>query len=400
MLLAGNSQISPVESMDAPRLFRSFWIAGFECSCHVNRAGRRLDMIAAVQHDIHAADDYALLASLGIRTARDGIRWHLVDRGGAYDFRSFEPMLKAALRQGVQVIWDLFHYGFPDALDMFTPQFVDRFARYARAVAKLVADHTDEIPFYAPVNEISFFAWAGSRDYMAPFAVGRDSEIKRQLVRCFIAAAEAIHKVDPRARLVAPDPILYVVAPQGRPDFEPLAAATFESQFEGWDMLTGRAAPELGGDPRYLDIIGCNFYGHNEWEQWDDSIHRIVMFWEEHRRDPRYVPLRYLLAGVYHRYGRPLFLAETGHYGDGRVPWLRMIAQEAYECRRMGVPLEGVCLYPILDRYDWDNESHWHNSGLWDLVRNGTGGYTRVLNAGYAQELKRARELLAEIGCV
>ncbi len=358
-------------------------------------------MIAAVEHDVHAAEDYALLPPLGIRTARDGVRWHLVDRGGGvYDFRSFEPMLKAALREGVQVIWDLFHYGFPDELDLFSPRFVARFARYARAVAKLVADHTDEVPFYAPVNEISFFAWAGSRDYMAPFAVGRDGEIKRQLVRCFIAASDAIRDVDPRARLVAPDPILYAVAPPGRPDFEALAAATFESQFEGWDMLTGRAAPELGGGPRYLDIIGCNFYGHNEWEQWDDSTHRIVMFWEEHRRDARYVPLRHLLAGVYHRYGRPLFLAETGHYGDGRVPWLRMIAHEAYECRRMGVPLEGVCLYPILDRYDWDDESHWHNSGLWDLVRNGAGGYARVLNQGYAEELKRARELLAGVGCV
>ncbi|HZT38034.1 MAG TPA: hypothetical protein VFA28_09050 [Bryobacteraceae bacterium] len=399
-LLLADHQTRPVHSMGAERLFRSFWIAGFECSCHVTRAGRRLDMIAAVQHDIRAADDYALLTTVGIRTVRDGVRWRLVDRGGAYEFRSFTPMLQSALRQGVQVIWDLFHYGFPDDLDLFSPQFVDRFGRYARAVAKLVADHSDDVPFYAPVNEISFFAWAGSRDYMAPFAAGRDDEIKRQLVRCYIAAAEAVRDVDRRARLAAPDPILYAVAPRERPDLEPLAAATRESQFEAWDMIVGRKAPELGGHPRHLDIIGCNFYGHNQWEQWDDSRYRTILCWEEHRRDPRYVPLRHLLAGVYRRYGRPLFLAETGHYGDGRAPWMRMIAQEAYECRRMGVPLEGVCLYPILDRYDWDNELHWHNSGLWDMVPDGAGGFTRVLNQGYAQELSRARELLAGVGCV
>jgi beta-glucosidase/6-phospho-beta-glucosidase/beta-galactosidase len=396
LILADNAQTGPQIEKNGQRLFQSFWMAGFECSCHVNRAGRRLDMIAAVQHDLYAEEDYALLPPLGIRTARDGVRWHLIDRGADYDFRSFEPMLKAAVRQGVQVIWDLFHYGFPDDVDMFSPRFVDRFARYARAVAKVVADHTDEVPFYAPVNEISFFAWAGSRDYMAPFAVGRDDDIKRQLVRACIAASDAIRDVDSRARLVIPDPVLYAVAPRGRPDLQPVAAATFESQFEGWDMLAGRAEPELGGDPRYLDIIGCNFYGHNEWEQQESD--RVIMCWEEHLRDTRYVPLRHLLAGVYARYERPLFLAETGHYGAGRVPWLRMIAREAYECRRMGIPLEGVCLYPILDRYDWDDESHWHNSGLWDLAPEGGGAYRRILNQDYADELRRAQELLAKSG--
>src|SRR5579885_818735 len=47
-----------------------------------------------------------------------------------------------------------------------------------------------------------------------------------------------------------------------------------------------------------------------------------------------------------------------------------------------------------------DNELHWHNSGLWDMVPDGAGGFTRVLNQGYAQELSRARELLAGVGCV
>src|SRR5215471_11184551 len=69
-----------------PTLFRSFWIAGFECSCHINSSGKRLDMTAALGHDLLAAEDYGMLASVGIRTARDGVRWHLVDRGGQYDF--------------------------------------------------------------------------------------------------------------------------------------------------------------------------------------------------------------------------------------------------------------------------------------------------------------------------
>jgi len=35
----------------AEPLFRSYWQAGFESACHINRAGARLDLLAATQHD-------------------------------------------------------------------------------------------------------------------------------------------------------------------------------------------------------------------------------------------------------------------------------------------------------------------------------------------------------------
>src|SRR5437868_3258794 len=97
-----------------PTLFRSFWIAGFEGACHINTAGKRLDMIAATQHDIQVEEDYALLKSVGIHTARDAMRWPLIERGGAWDFSSLAPMVQAAQRQGIQVIWTICHYGWPD----------------------------------------------------------------------------------------------------------------------------------------------------------------------------------------------------------------------------------------------------------------------------------------------
>ena len=105
-------------------------------------------MIAGVEHDIRADEDYRLLRTVGIQTARDGLRWHLIDRGaGHYDFSSFEPMLNAALEIGVQVIWDLCHYGFPDGLDLLKPSFIDRFARFCAASARFIREHTDEVPF-------------------------------------------------------------------------------------------------------------------------------------------------------------------------------------------------------------------------------------------------------------
>ena len=47
------------------------------------------------------------------------------------------------------------------------------FARFAREAARIHREHSDEAAFYAPVNEISFFAWAASRELMFPHAYGR-----------------------------------------------------------------------------------------------------------------------------------------------------------------------------------------------------------------------------------
>jgi len=106
------------------------------------------------------------------------------------------------------------------------------------------------------------------------------------------------------------------------------------------------------------------------------------------------LPFRSLLEEIYVRYGRPLFVAETSHYGVGRARWLREIAAEVQSARSMGVPVEGVCLYPIIDRPDWHNYNHWHHSGLWDLCSNGNGSLTRVLNQAYALELRRVQAIV------
>ncbi len=361
--------------------FRSSWMAGFESACHVNSKGGRVDMVAATQHDLQADADYAALRGLGIAAARDGVRWHLIDRGGRYDFSSLAAQATAARRHGVQVVWTLCHYGWPDDIDLFSPAFVDRFARYCAATARFLREQDDAVPFYTPINEISFFSWAvGEAAYMFPYAHGRAGELKRQLVLAAVAGGAALRAVDPRVRLVHVDPLIHVVPPRGRPDLAAAARAQREAQFEAWDLLAGQGA---------LDVVGINFYHANEWEHPD-----IRMRWEDDPRDDRWVPFHKLLAEAARRYGRPLLVAETSHFGVGRAPWLREIAAEVRAALDGGVPVEAVCLYPILDRPDWEDPGHWHNSGLWDLVSEPDGRLKRVLNEPYAEEFRRARELL------
>ena len=60
--------------------FSSFMMAGFECSYPQLADGTRMDLLAASRHDVHVENDYAMLAELGIRTAREGFSWSHIDQ--------------------------------------------------------------------------------------------------------------------------------------------------------------------------------------------------------------------------------------------------------------------------------------------------------------------------------
>jgi hypothetical protein len=115
--LLRRAAVLAVPSSRQSSVFQSFLIGGFECSTHRTRQGSRLDLTAATSHDRHAEADYRALARHGIRTVRDGLRWHLIETApGRYDWSSFVPTLRAAQRTGTQVIWDLAHWGWPMTL--------------------------------------------------------------------------------------------------------------------------------------------------------------------------------------------------------------------------------------------------------------------------------------------
>jgi hypothetical protein len=248
-----------------------------------------------------------------------------------------------------------------------------------------VVEETGRPPLVAPVNEISFVAWgAGTDGFLNPFALGRGAEIKAQLVRAAIAAIEAVWSVAPAARIVHPDPLIHVAPDPAKPEDHEAAGHAHRAQYESWDMLAGYRRPELGGHPRYLDIVGVNHYPWNQWIYNGPEIkpgHTL------------YRPLRSLLAEVYARYRRPLLLSEVGTEGDGRAPWLRDVGREVRAALRAGIPIAGVCLYPVTDYPGWDNERHCP-TGLWGYP-DATG--ERPLYQPLARELRRQQALLARM---
>lgn len=383
--------------------FRSFFLGGFECSTHRRRDGRRLDVLATTEHDRHAASDYVQLAGHDIRTVREGFRWHLVEpRAGTYDFSSVLPLVRAAEETGTQVIWDLLHFGWPDDVDPFGAAFVRRFARYARACATMLAGESDAVPWYVPINEISFLAWGGGdAGWINPYATGRGFEFKVQLCRAAIEAIEAIRDVQPHARIATAEPVINVVAlDPDDPGQRAEAEGHRQAQFQAWDMLAGRLWPQLGGDPKYLDVLGVNFYYNNQRVQGGGLL--------SDRRDARYRPFRAMLEEVHARYDRPVFVAETGIEGqahvsgipryempvppaeDARPEWLRYVCAEVRAAQAAGVPVEGICLYPVLNHLGWDDDRHCQN-GLLDFPRCDAG--RRGVVASFAEELARQQAL-------
>ena len=53
---------------------------------------------------------------------------------------------------------------------------------------------------------------------------------------------------------------------------------------------------------------------------------------------------------------------------------------------------------PVMDRFEWNDPNHWHNSGLWDYDIQADGTFRRVLNPVYAAEFARSQLRLARIG--
>jgi hypothetical protein len=376
-------------------LFRSFWMAGYEGADHVNSLGLPLSMNEANHHWQQLEADYALLERFGIRTVRESIGWRVTEQHGEAGFQRLRRHAELAEKHGIEVIWSLMHYGWPADIDLLSPEFVERFTVFSEKVARTLRSVSSSRRFYQPVNEISFLAWALSSTGLMQHArrtlfSGDGPAVKLQLVRAALRACEAIGEVDPQARFMHSDPLIHVASPLGAPP-EALDAARRHSAsvFEAWDMLCGRIEPQLGGSPRHLDIVGINYYHDNQWA--DQGQGAEPLHW--HLGDPRRKPLGELLDSVWQRYRAPMLLAETSHVGEGRGQWLDDVAREVSQCRGRGMPLEGICLYPAIDRHGWDDFSHWHHSGLWDVQAPQPEGAhapsSRILCQPYAEQLWR-----------
>nr|WP_295373116.1 hypothetical protein [uncultured Sphingosinicella sp.] len=371
-------------------IFPTFFLSGFECSTFDWKDGGRRDLAAELQHYRHADEDYAMLPRLGIAAAREGIPWPLVERTpGEYDFSLIDDYLAAQRRHKVLPIWDLCHYGFPDGLDPYSDAFVERFAAYARAAARYVAERAHHEPLcFTPVNEPTFWGYMGGEwAWCAPF--GKSADERRRftlaLARADIAAVKAIRADFPEARMVHIDPLIWVVPPSDRPDLaEEAHRESYEDAYIAWDVISGLKHPELGGSPETIDILGFNNYSFGQMEYQGGGKPNQPL----EPGDPRIRPLCDLLVEGWEKYKRPCIVAETSGLHGGRPDWLNDIVCEALAAINRGVDLHGVCLFPAVDMTDW-HTGEWLRMGIADVEELATGALMRKPFLPYVQMLQR-----------
>lgn len=347
--------------------FRSFWMAGFECTDKLNAFGNRVDFLSTTGHLDYINEDYKDLEQFNIATVREGIRWSRVEKQPyVYDWSAVAHMIEAGKRNNIQQVWDLCHFGFPDDLTPLHPMFARRFAALCKAFIHFYRSLSpDDELIVTPINEVSFISWLGGDVCgTTPYCRNYGWEVKYNLMRAYIEGIEAIKQADDSVRILTSEPLVNVVPPLN-PSPEEIAEAALkhEHQFQVTDILCGRMCPELRGRLEYLDIIGLNYYYNNQWEY--NTHHRLI--WKDDPPDIRWKPLRSLIAQVNERYDKPIALTETSHPKEDRPLWMDMIAKECTAVLKQDIPFLGVCIYPIIDRPDWDDLVTWHRSGLWDV---------------------------------
>ena len=179
--------------------FRSFWMGGFECTDKLNAFGERVDFLPLTGHLKLLDADYRNLAPFNIRTVREGIRWSQIERAPyVYDWTMVERMIACAQAHGIQQIWDICHFGFPDDLTPLHPLFPRRFAAVCKAFARFFRSMDATSPLIVtPINEVSFLSWLGGQVRgTSPFCVGQGWEVKYRLMKAYIEGVEALKEVD------------------------------------------------------------------------------------------------------------------------------------------------------------------------------------------------------------
>lgn len=373
--------------------FWSFWMAGFECSDQLNVHGDRVDMIQLTSHHYMLDQDYDQLRQFNMRVVREGVQWSKVEvKPYRYDFSAITNMLAAGRSAGIQQVWDLCHFGYPADISPLHPHFCSRFEALCSAFGNFYKMSGENMPLIVtPINEVSFISWLGG-DVAAtsPFCRNNGWEVKYNLMKAYIAGIRALKYQLPQVRIMTTEPLISVSAAVGATD-QQIQHANWhhQLQYQVLDMLAGKVCPELGGCAEYLDILGFNYYYDNQWTLEPHSI----LGWADPAPHPNYKPLHLLLQEAHQRYDRPVLLSETSHPGVDRPLWIKYISVEIIELLKMQVPFWGACIYPVIDRPDWDNTAYWHHSGVWDHC--GTNA-KRVLHQPTADMLLSCRQKVAE----
>lgn len=357
---------------------------GVECT--VNRVGDEyFDQLEYSGH-AHRIDDLDRIAQLGVRTLRYPLLWeHIAPHSpDEFDWSWPDARLQRLRELNIRPIAGLVHHGSgPRYTSLKDPQFPEKLAVYARAVAK-------RYPFieaYTPINEpLTTARFSGLYGHWFPHCADALSFLRMLINQCrgVALAMRAIREINPDARLVQTEDV-------GRIHSTP--ALGYQADFENerrWislDLLCGRVHRHhplwdyllwVGIDENELtpfldapcppDLLGLNYYvtserflnertelylpqerGGNGQAQYADVSAVGVL-------PQSIVGLRAALNELWQRYRLPIAVTEAhiGSEPDEQIRWLAEMWNDVLATRDDGADVRAVTVWSLLGAYDWD----------------------------------------------
>ncbi len=376
--------------------------AGVECT--VNRVGEHyFDQLERNGHS-DRLEDLTLFQELSIKKIRYPILWERIAPNGIKkaDWSWPDERLSRLRTAGIDPIVGLVHHGSgPRNTSLIDPEFAEKLAVYARAVAERYPWVTD----YTPINEpLTTARFSGMYGHWYPH--GRDDlTFARALLhqcRGVALAMQAIREVNPHAKLVQTDDLGKTYS---TPHLSYQADFENERRWLSFDLLCGRITPShpmweylhaCGISEAELtefqatvycppDIMGINHYLTSD-RFLDEHLDNYPIWTHGGNGKDRYADVEAVrvcaqnIAGPYtllqeawERYGLPLAITEV-HLSctrEEQLRWFFEIWNSAQQLQAEGVDIRAVTAWALLGSYDWNSlvtrSVGYYESGVFDL---------------------------------
>jgi dTDP-4-dehydrorhamnose reductase len=375
--------------------------AGVECT--VNRVGDKYsDQLERSGHALRSRD-LERLAALGLRRLRYPILWertapHSLDN---LDWSWADERMSTLRRLGVMPIVGLLHHGSgPRYTNLLDPEFPEKLAQYAAAVAQRYPSVTDYTPVNEPLTTARFSCLYG---HWYPHKRDALSFARALLAQCrgTILSMRAIRAVNPAAQLIQTEDL-------GKTFSTPTLA--YQAEFENerrwltFDLLCGRLVPHtqmwdylrrLGIEEAELrwfvenqtapELLGLNHYITSE-RFLDERTARYPPQFHGGNGSHFYADVeavRVCAAGVagpkeilretWERYHLPLAITEI-HLGctrEEQLRWFNEVSEAAIELRSQNVNVKAITAWAAFGTFDWNSlctsDSGCYEPGVFDL---------------------------------
>ncbi len=314
----------------------------------------RHDEVALIRHDTFLDTDYQILVDIGCIGVRDAARWYVTHTApNQYDWTWLDRVVAASDKYNLKLYLDLWHYGYPDWLDLMSEDAIEHFTDFAVQIAR----RYPSLKYWCIANEPSLLVdYGGQQGKWSPFLNNQADALRTQIARMIISASRAVLEFIPDAMLILPEP------------WHATDKVSEDEQAAILDMVMGLRSPELGGTTELVSVVGLNHY-----------------------RDSTLPPLHRLFHNARQRWAdKPLWFTETSGPPEGwqQNEWFWWMLAETRLANLSGVDIPVFTWAPAISMYDWEDETKHLPNGIWKLTSDGT----RIPNDNMIEAIKLARE--------